>query len=115
MTGKFFFHMQVPFGVLDKNKNKNEDMKSILGNNVPVQSDSDIMSDPATDMEMEVFIDRFHYLLFGGDQLTVERATGTKEHNDNEWRWLDRLQGFLPVVEDWHAKVCLLKVRPLYY
>lgn len=110
--------MQVPLGVLDKNKNKNEDMKSILAHleqYVPVQSDSDIVSDPATDMEMKVFIDRFHYLLFGGDQLTVERATCTKEHNDNEPRGLDRLQGFLPVVEDWHAKVCLLTVRPLYY
>ena len=56
----------------------------------------------------------FH-LLFGGDQLTVERATGTKELNDNEWRGLDRLEGLLLVVEDWQAKVCLLKVRPLYY
>ena len=56
--------MQVPLGVLDKNENKNEDMKSILAHleqYVPVQSDSDIVSDPATDMEMEVFIDRFHY------------------------------------------------------
>ena len=98
--------MQVPLGVLDKNENKNEDMKSILAHleqYVPVQSDSDIVSDPATDMEMEVFIDRFHYLLFGGDQLTVERATGTKEHNDNEWRGLDRLQGFLPPPRDEEA------------
>uniref|UniRef100_A0A1X7SUX2 DUF6589 domain-containing protein n=1 Tax=Amphimedon queenslandica TaxID=400682 RepID=A0A1X7SUX2_AMPQE len=41
--------------------------------------------------------------------LTVERATGSKNHNVNEWRGIDRLEGLIPVVEDWHAKVCLLK------
>lgn len=58
-------------------------------------------------MEKLVFLDRFHYILFGGDQLTVERDMGCKEHNDNEWRGLDCLEGLLPVIEDWHAKVCL--------
>uniref|UniRef100_A0A1X7VNR2 DUF6589 domain-containing protein n=1 Tax=Amphimedon queenslandica TaxID=400682 RepID=A0A1X7VNR2_AMPQE len=68
----------IPLGVLDKNENKNEDMKSVLihlHQYVPVQSTTEKVSDPVTDEELDIFIDRFHYLLFGGDQLTAERAT----------------------------------------
>lgn len=80
---------------------------------VPVVSNSSTINDPISNEEMELFEDRFHYLLFGGDQLTVERATGSKNHNVNEWRGIDRLEGLIPVVEDWHAKVCLLKVNSM--
>ena len=100
-------------GVQTKNENKNDDMKYImthLQKYVPIQSVSDKASDPKSNEEVEVFQDCFHYILFGGDQLTVERAMGCKEHFDNEWRGLDHLEGLLPVIEDWHAKVCLLKV-----
>lgn len=78
---------------------------------VPVQSKSCRIQDPESEKEMELFEDKFHYLLFGGDQLTVERATGSKEYScSNEWRGLERLEGLIPVIEDWHAKVCFLKV-----
>lgn len=60
--------------------------------------------------EDSMFLDKFHYLLFGGDQLTVERAHGSKKCRSNEIRGLDRLEGLIPVVEDWHAKVIFLKV-----
>lgn len=77
---------------------------------MPIQSVSDKASDSRSNGEVEVFLDRFYYILFGGDQLTVERAMGCKEHNDNEWRGSDCLERLLSVIEDWHAKVCLLKV-----
>ena len=45
-----------------------------------------------------------------GDQLTVARTCGSATtHVDHHTR-KDRLEGFIPVVEDWHAKQCLLKV-----
>ena len=49
--------------------------------------------------------DYFFATLFGGDQLTVARAIGAKSEDG-----VARLQGLIPVVEDWHAKVCLLGV-----
>lgn len=36
---------------------------------------------------------------------------GAKKERNNENRGVDRLEGMIPVIEDWHAKVCLLKVR----
>ena len=42
-------------------------------------------------------------LLFGGDQLTVARARGAM-CNDT------RLEGIIPVVEDWHAEVSIRDV-----
>ena len=53
----------------------------------------------------------FHRILMGGDQLTVARARGSisirEDHDSN----VQRLDGIIPVVEDWHAKQCLLKVQ----
>ena len=56
----------------------------------------------------------FHQILFGGDQLTVARARGSaairSDHVTSICTRKDRLEGLVPVVEDWHAKQCLLKV-----
>ena len=49
-------------------------------------------------------------ILFGGDQLTVARARGTQALRDTHDNPIDRLQGVVPVVEDWHARMALLKV-----
>ncbi len=48
--------------------------------------------------------------LIGGDQLTTSHARGCIKFQDNAENSLDKLSGFLPVVEDWHAKVCFLQV-----
>ena len=72
-----------------------------------------------------VTLDKFHYILFGmlvvimcnstfslgGDQMTAARARGSQRVRSNSERGKDRLEGLQPVVEDWHAKVCLLGVR----
>lgn len=63
-------------------------------------------------VEMEECV--FHQILLGGDQLTVARARGSAaihaDHIAHICTSRDRLEGLLPVVEDWHAKQCLLKV-----
>lgn len=56
----------------------------------------------------------FHHVLLGGDQLTVQRATGSKKERNNEDRGIDRLEGLIPVVEDWHTKVVVLKVITIH-
>ena len=52
----------------------------------------------------------FHKILLGGDQVTVARARGSIAARADHHTQRARLQGLLPVVEDWHAKQCLLKV-----
>jgi L1 cell adhesion molecule like protein len=103
----------VPLGVLLKNETKHDEMVSILESlqrYVPIYSQEETFVDPEDNEEMLLTLDVFHYLLFGGDQLTVERANGSKRGRDNESRGKDRLEGLMPVIEDWHAKVCFLKV-----
>ena len=53
-----------------------------------------------------------HYAvaLIGGDQLTVARARGAQKIRSNSFKSEDRLDGVLPVAEDWHGKMCLLQV-----
>ena len=49
-------------------------------------------------------------LLFGGDQLTVARARGAAALRSSHETVCDRLEGLQPVVEDWHARLTLMKV-----
>jgi L1 cell adhesion molecule like protein len=82
---------------------------------VPLNTQEDEEVDPMDGEAVKIFIDNFHYVLFGGDQLTVERAFGAKNSKKNENRALEQLDGLLPVIEDWHAKVCMLKVCLLHF
>lgn len=50
------------------------------------------------------------YDYVGGDQLTAARGRGSKRIRSNSTRGKDRLEGLEPIIEDWHAKVCLLGV-----
>lgn len=52
-----------------------------------------------------------HIHVLGGDQLTATRARGCQRIRSNSTRGKDRLEGLVPVVEDWHAKVSILGVR----
>ena len=45
---------------------------------------------------------RFHSVLFSGDQLTVARIRGTQTLCDTQDKAIDRLEGVISVVEDWH-------------
>ena len=46
-------------------------------------------------------------MLFGGDQLTAERARSSRQAGSNSDNAKGRLEGLVPVVEDWHSKVGL--------
>ena len=48
-----------------------------------------------------------HPLLFGGDQLTRERAYNAKLQSADP---LKKLQGIIPKVEDWHARFTFYQV-----
>ncbi len=84
---------------------------------VPTMSVETTVDLPNSSDTTSVTADYFHYLLFGGDQLTEKRAQGAQDVRSNSERGKDRLEGLLPVAEDWHAKVCLLGVSTykLYY
>ena len=45
----------------------------------------------------------FHNVLFGGDQLTVARARGAQHVRENSVDGVGRLDGLVPVCEDWRA------------
>lgn len=51
-------------------------------------------------------------LLFG-DQLTVARARGAALLRDDDKTPLNRLEGFVPAIVDWHARMCLMQVVKL--
>ena len=55
--------------------------------------------------------DRVYVTTFvGGDCLSVTRARGAQYIRRTSELAVHRLDGFLPVAEDWHAKLCLLEV-----
>ena len=49
-------------------------------------------------------------LLFYGDQITVERTRGTMVLQSLYDLSLSRLEGFVPAVANWHARMTLVKV-----
>lgn len=75
---------------------------------VPVKESVDQASGAAYEMD-ECMV---YPILFGGDQLTAARIRGAilirDDHDTND----EKLNGFLPVVEDWHCRMTLLKVCP---
>lgn len=53
-------------------------------------------------------------ILFGGDQLTEERATNVQRAFLDEETEYSRLKGLSPKFEDWHAKVTLYEVSKIF-
>lgn len=104
--------LQVPLGVLPYNETKYEDMISILQHvqgYVPARLVNRELTLP--DQETMQYSEQHHAVtLIGGDQLTVARARGAQKIRSNSLKSEDRLDGLLPVAEDWHAKMCLLQV-----
>ena len=49
-------------------------------------------------------------ILFFGDQLIVAQACSAAVLRCSHLRKDDRLQGLVPVIADWHARMCLLQV-----
>ena len=76
---------------------------------VPMESETSKISIPGVG-EKEIHSDKFHHILFSGDLLTAKRARGSQYTRSNSLRGKDCLEGFNPVVEDWHAKMCFIGV-----
>eukprot|EP00731_Ephydatia_muelleri_P034686 Em0072g4a len=107
----------VPLGVLLKNENKLDDMMDILDGlhkYVPSIRTIQHFEDPEdTSGEPEVTdieIDHFCQILIGGDQLTAARVRGSQSIRRNSDNGRMRLDAFIPVVEDWHTKMCFMQV-----
>ncbi len=87
---------------------------------------------PAIEFEEEIVIPssgeavkvpkaRFSPVLLGGDQLTAARVRGAKKAKVSADVPSTRLEGIIPVAEDWHTKmnflgvcVCLIKSRHVH-
>ena len=78
---------------------------------VPTHSTFSKETVPGDVEEVDVTKDKFHQILFGGDQLTVARVHGSQRIRKNSERGKEHLEGLTPVCEDWHTKLCLLGVK----
>ena len=97
-----------------KNENKLDEMVDILQHlqkYAPSTSHTREVPVPTTNEVRSLSEIAFYRLLFGGDQLTAKRARGGVCIRNNSTNSADRLEGLLPVAEDWHAKVPFLEVR----
>jgi L1 cell adhesion molecule like protein len=96
-----------------KNENRTDDMVEILSylhQYVPMQSEMTVVNVPEIEEREEIQFESLHHILIGGDQLTSERIRGAQSVRKNSVHAAGRLEGFIPVTEDWHAKVCYLQV-----
>ena len=102
--------MQVPLGVIFKNENEMVDIMDHLNQYVPTEVTHTTVQMPGR-APKRMQINTMHKVLIGGDQLMVARMEGAKSMREDSQHDAGRLDGFIPVVEDWHTKVCLLEVR----
>ena len=104
--------MQIPLGVLLLNENKLDEMSQILTKymelvpTLPAEGHHVLPNRSVIDFDDT----RFFSILFGGDQLTVARIRGAQSLRDTHDKAIHRLEGVLPVIEDWHTRMTLLKV-----
>lgn len=104
----------MPLGIIQKNENKIDEMVTILSNlqqYVPLAQKMVELEVDGEDEPEQLTIDRFHTILLGGDQLTVARIRSAQAARLNSESGSGQLRGFMPVVEDWHAKLCLMEVN----
>lgn len=78
---------------------------------IPTKTKTQAIYVPATGDTEVIKLQSLHHLLLGGDQLTVERVKEAQTIRQNSYTATGRLEGFVPVTEDWHAKVCFLQLR----
>ena len=90
--------LQVPLGVLQKNESLSADMIDILEHAqkyVPTVGET------------------VKPILFGGDQVTRERATHAQDAKAQSSGSQKKLKGVIPKVEDWHTRMCFYQVRTM--
>ena len=105
--------LQVPLGILLKNENKGSEMVEILRHlhqYVPIREYTDEVHIPSINETAIADKAVLAKLLLGGDQLTAARARGALKSMLNATTASKRLEGFTPVIEDWHAEVSFLGI-----
>lgn len=103
--------MQVPLGVLLLNENKVDEMCKILDElhkYIPTTTTEGVTLPDGQVFTHEDY--RLIQILLGGDQLTVARVRGAVAARSSHENARDRLEGVIPVVEDWHARQVLMQV-----
>ena len=102
-------------GVLLHDENKLDGMNNILQHfmkYVPTLTREGEM--PLPDENVFTFDDTtFSKILFGGDQLTAARMRGTQTLLVLTTTPTDRLEGVIPVLEDWHSRMALVDVSSI--
>ena len=96
-----------------KNENKSSEMIEILTHlhqYIPIIEYAREVFIPSLNQSVNIKMEQVHPILFGGDQLTAASARGVKMAMSNGCSAVKRLQGLVPVIEDWHAQVVLLEV-----
>lgn len=96
-----------------KNENHLDEMVDILAalhKYVPLHEVQGTTRLTETQEDEPTTIEIVHKVLFGGDLLTAVRAKGAQRIRQNSEHPVGRLEGFIPVAEDWHAKVALMEV-----
>ena len=100
--------------MLFKSEQKNDGMTDILKalhTYVPVvDTVHHSIVDVDGSIEPVMINEQMYKILFGGDQLTVERARNIQRVRDNSDTVSHHMDGLVPVSEDWHSKMCLYKV-----
>lgn len=64
----------------------------------------------STNENIVEYVENMHSILIGGDQVTVARIRAAQYAKRNSERPTKRLDGFIPVIEDWHTKANILDV-----
>ena len=109
---------QVPLGVINLNENKIDEMARIMDQihrYVPTQTNNVTITFADAGETLTYTEYNFHPICCSGDQLTAARertAQSVRHHSENE---LDRLEGLVPVVDDWHTNMTLVKVEFISY
>ena len=64
----------------------------------------------STNENIVEYVENMHSILIGGDQVTVARIRAAQYAKRNSERPTKRLDGFIPVIENWHTKANILDV-----
>lgn len=86
------------------------DILTALHKYVPLHEVQLPISEQGAQVHEKAIVEILYKLLFGGDLLTAIRAKGAQRIRQNSEHPVGRLEGFIPVCEDWHAKVVLMEV-----
>lgn len=103
-----FDYIQIPVGVLLLNENKLDEMGLILSHYMKLVPTVPAEGQFPTPNGVLTFDDTCFFS--GGDQLTVAWIRGSQALRDTHDKPVDRLEGVIPVVEDWHTRMTLMKL-----